>query len=225
MVVRRRWLTAGMLCLLAGATRPTGLAVAGALAVAALVDVVRAVRSGSAQGAWRPVLAVVLAPLGWLAFIGWTGHALGRWDGWFWMEREAWLTHLDGGAYELDRLRVTLTTAGPTVFLLCSLIVLACLVLLVALLLDLAAERTAAVTGALLPLSVYATLVVAMTLATAGYHNSKPRFLMVAFPLLLPLARTLAGAPRRTVVVLLTAAALASAWYGGYLLVVWTASP
>ncbi len=218
MLLRRQWLTAGVLCLLAGATRPTGVALAGALALAAAAEVVAAVRGGHGLRALRrPLAAVVLAPLGWLGFIAWVGHALGRWDGWFWMQRQAWLTHLDGGAYELDRLRSTLTTPGPMVFVICSLIVIAAIVALVALVVDLRVG--------LAPLAVYAALVLAVTFATAGYHHSKPRLLVVAFPLVIPFARVLAAAPRRSALAVAVTAALGSAWYGGYLLVVWTGSP
>ncbi|MFF4021056.1 hypothetical protein [Streptomyces sp. NPDC001843] len=49
---------------------------------------------------------------------------------------------------------------------------------------------------------------------------SKPRFLLPAFPLLLPLARHLARSSLRTIAVLLTALAGASVFYGTYLLTV-----
>jgi hypothetical protein len=65
-----------------------------------------------------------------------------------------------------------------------------------------------------LPLVVYSTVIVAAALATSGYFGSKPRYLLPAFPLLLPLARRLGRqrfAVRSAVVVLL---AVASSVYG-----------
>lgn len=225
--VTGRWVLAGSLALLAGATRPSGFALVGALAVLAAFAVVGAVRSGRWREAAGPLVALALAPLGWLAFLAWVGHALGRPDGWFWMERVAWLTWLDGGAYEAGRIRAALTSPGPVVFTVSALIVLACVLLFVALLRDTLRFRLPgdATVRAWWALATYAGLVLAVAIATAGYQHSKPRHLLVAFPLLLPVAARLARAPRAVRVVVLLAASAASAWYGGYLLVVWTGSP
>ena len=57
------------------------------------------------------------------------------------------------------------------------------------------------------------------------YFHSKARFLLPVFPLLLPLAVPLARQPLRALATLLGTGALVSAWYGGYLLTVWTRSP
>lgn len=225
--VTRHWVSAGVLALLAGATRPSGFALVGAFAVLAVLALADARRTGRWREAAGPVVAVLLAPLGWLAFLGWVGHSLGRPDGWFWMERVAWLTHLDGGAYEVDRIRVALTTRGPVVFLISALIVLGCAVLFAALLRDTVRFRLPgdATVRAWWAMATYAGLVLAVAVATAGYQHSKPRHLMVAFPLLLPVAALLARASRPVRVAVLVAVAAVSAGYGGYLLVVWTGSP
>ena len=57
------------------------------------------------------------------------------------------------------------------------------------------------------------------------YFHSKARFLVPVFPLLLPLAVPLARQRLRMLVTVLGAGAVVSAWYGGYLLTVWTRSP
>ena len=87
-LLRRQWLTAGTLCLLAGTTR----AAAGVLVAVVVVAAVIARREG-----WRPWVAALLAPLGLLAYLAWVGHALHRWDGWFYMQDKGWHLHFDGG--------------------------------------------------------------------------------------------------------------------------------
>jgi Gpi18-like mannosyltransferase len=62
-----RWVTAGVLACLAGLARPAGAALAGTVVVAA------AVRLGTRPRAARPLVAAVLAPLGWLAYVAWVG--------------------------------------------------------------------------------------------------------------------------------------------------------
>jgi hypothetical protein len=70
--------------------------------------------------------------------------------------------------------------------------------------------------GQPLPLLVYSGVVTALALCASSYFGSKPRLLMPAFPLLLPLALALARArPRRSAAVL-GAVAAASAVYGAF---------
>ncbi len=74
-------------------------------------------------------------------------------------------------------------------------------------------------------LLLYSGLMLVTTLGAAGYYHSKARFLLPAFPLLLPAAVGLARAGwARAGTVLVTLVAL-SAYFGGYLLLIWTKSP
>jgi hypothetical protein len=67
-----------------------------------------------------------------------------------------------------------------------------------------------------LPLLVYAGVVTVLALCASSYFGSKPRLLLPAFPLLLPLARALAR-PRTPRSVLVTGTvAVASAIYGAF---------
>jgi hypothetical protein len=207
--LRERWLWAGALSLLAGTTRPTGTALAAVVVLCALAAVVRR------RGTWRPLAGALLAPLGFLGFWWWLGRETGRTDAWFLIQREGWGSTFDGGRFTWDTTLGALTRPTPLVLTLCALIVLACLALLIALFLQ----------GTPLPLLLYSALVLYMTVGAAGYPHSKPRFLLTAFPLLIPLVRALAAGPRRTTAVLLATIALASAWYGAYLLVLWHSSP
>ena len=74
-------------------------------------------------------------------------------------------------------------------------------------------------------LLLYSGLLLVTTLGAAGYYHSKARFLLPAFPLLIPVAVAFAKAGRARAIAILTLLALMSAYFGGYLLIVWRSSP
>lgn len=209
-----RWLTAGLLTLLAGATRSLGVALAGAVAIAALMAVVRALRERRTLP-WRPVAAAVLAPLGVLAYWGYQWARTGRPDAWFWVQSTEWRSSLDGGAYSLRTIGTALTGGAPLVIVVCSLVLIASVLLVVAL----AVQRVP------LPVVAYAALATLVTFGTENYMNSKSRFLLCAFPLALPLAAPLRRLARPALLAVLVLLTLVVAAYNAYVLVVWTASP
>ena len=67
--------------------------------------------------------------------------------------------------------------------------------------------------------------VFAQTVAADGYFHAKARFLVPAFPLVVPLAWWLARRPRPVAWLVLAALTAPAAWYGGYQLLVWPRSP
>jgi hypothetical protein len=163
----------------------------------------------------RPLAALVLAPLGLVGYLAWVAHALDRWDGWFYMQDKGWHLAFDGGrsTWHTFAHRVLLQ---PTKLELYE--VSAVLVATVVLLVLLAYLRPP------WPLLAYAAGLVALTLGGEGYYHSKSRFLLPAFPLLLPIAVALGRTRLRTTGLVLSVLALASAWYGGYLMLQWPAS-
>ncbi|OAR25049.1 hypothetical protein A8W25_28715 [Streptomyces sp. ERV7] len=226
-VLTRAWLTAGTLALLAGATRPSGLAVIAAVTLGAAWQLLSAAGRRSAEplpargrrARKRPTVrlyaAIALAPLGWAAFVLWVGHRMNRWDGYF-VEQEQWGSTFDGGTFTTQRLRALFTQPQLS---LNDVVVAATIVTAVILLGVLALRRP--------PLAVwiYTAAVVLITVGGAGFFQSKARFLLPAFPLLFPLATALARARTTTVYAVLTGTALVSAFYSGYLTMVWTHSP
>jgi hypothetical protein len=213
-VLTRHWIVAGVLALLAGATRPLGTALAGALVAAALVAVVRAAVTDR-RLEWRALVGAVLAPMGFLGYWGWLWSRTGRPDAWFWAQEHEWHSTFDGGGFTLAQLGRAAFGDYPLVLVVNALVVVASVVLLVALLV----ERTPVV------VAVYALLGTISVVGASGYPNSKARFLLCVFPLLVPLVRVLARAPWRTVAVLVFGLALVSAWYGAFVLTVWRYSP
>ena len=92
-LLERRWLAAGVLCLLAGATRPFGAALVVAVAVAAAATVVSAIRRRAPRDIVRPLAAAVLAPLGVLGYWAWLWTRTGRPDAWLHVQSTQWHSH------------------------------------------------------------------------------------------------------------------------------------
>ena len=248
-VLTRRWLTAGLLCVLAGLTRPTAMVLTAAVGIAALAELRRLHRAPDlnpagalnpvgtpAQAAtaeppwWRPLAAALLAPLGWVGYMLWTGWAVGSWTGYFHIQ-DAWGSSFDGGASAVRRLVHLVTGASAqhpshspaapvaaaaqqqvsgaigvlaTVVMVATL--LACLALFV---------RT--VRGDRQPLVLLAYTAALLVLDLGNSSSSPPlaRFLLPAFPLLFPLATWVADLrPGRRPATVLGVCALLSALYG-----------
>lgn len=85
-VLRERWILAGLLCAAAGLTRPTAVALIAALGVTALVLLVRDRRLPR-----RTLTGVLIAPLGWLAYLVYVGVREGRATAYFDVQA-AWAT-------------------------------------------------------------------------------------------------------------------------------------
>ena len=208
-LVERRWLTAAGLTILAGTVRSSAVALVAAVAVAAVPALIRAARARQDLAAWwRPAAALLLAPLGLLGYWGyvaWTVHRLG---GWFSLEKSV-KNGFDWGQSIMLALKNAIID-GPTAFVALTLLVLA-------------AAATLAVCSLTerMPVCLHAyTLVIVLTaLATGPYYlGSKPRFLLPAMLLGLPLARLLAPARIWVLIPLIAMLAAASTWFSLYLM-------
>ncbi|PWI44464.1 hypothetical protein CK485_11855 [Streptomyces sp. ICBB 8177] len=196
-LAERRWLGAAALACLAGLTRPAGLAVAAAVVAGAVWP-----GRGTGRVAVRTA-AVVLAPAGGVGYVVWVAFTTGRPFGYLDVQR-GWGNGIDGGL-SFARFAVRLLTSG-----------------------DAAAGLALAAGVAVLlwchwlgwrdryplALQVYTGVMLLLALTTAGYFGSKPRLLLPAFGLLLPLAGALGrrGPVTRTAVV--CCLAVGSALYG-----------
>ncbi|MFI5532359.1 hypothetical protein ACIA8O_27875 [Kitasatospora sp. NPDC051853] len=206
--VRRHWVLAGTLTLVAGLTRPTGIALAAAVSCAALWELL--VR----RGGWRAALGAVLAPLGFLGFLGWVGLVKGRWDAYFRVQ-DAWESHFDFGRSTVHSLAKMLTSSHQV--WLAEVVVAGVLAASVVLFAVSVAQRQPPV------LLLYGAAMLVLALGDAAYFNSRARFLLPAFGLLLPLAAGLARIRSRvSLLLLIGAGALCSAVYGGFLAFVYT---
>jgi hypothetical protein len=215
-LVSRRWLTAGLLTLAAGTVRSTALALILAVGVAALIAVIQAVRARQPFGLWwRPLAAAAVAPLGLRGFLGYVALATHRLDGWFWVEKHIMHMTFDWGTSTLRVARGALLGA-PAVD---DVLVVGALCVAVLLMLWSLTERIPVY------LHVYTIVVVFLALTTsANWISSKPRFMLPAVLLALPLARLLAPVRTSVLVPLIGVLAAATTWFGLYLAVIarWT---
>jgi hypothetical protein len=96
-LLKHRWVIAGVLAALATATRPNGLALVLACAVAAVIAIRR-------ERDWRSLAAPILAPVGFVAFQLWLDHHTGEAGVWFRVQSEAWG---ESASYGLTAIRKT----------------------------------------------------------------------------------------------------------------------
>ncbi|MEV0323371.1 glycosyltransferase family 39 protein [Streptomyces sp. NPDC050658] len=201
-VLRGRWVWAGVFASLAGLTRPVGAAVVAAIWVTAAVQLYRERRADR-----RMLLGVALAPLGAAGYVLWVGRRTG--DGLFgYLDVQAgWGNGFDFG-YAFARFIGDKFTGFPAALAGIGLIIGVALLIW----LYVVGVRK----GQPLPLLVYSGIVVALALCAAGYFGSKPRLLLPAFPLLLPLAVALARLRPARSAAILGAVAAAGAVYGAF---------
>lgn len=206
-LMRGRWLWAGALAALAGLARPTGFAVAVAIGAVAVHQIIRC-RGRVPVGLW---IGTAIAPLGWIGFMLWVGEHTGDLLGGYFTVQRAWDSRFDFGAGSLHFLKNLLLHGGRVVYPL-SLVIVTAAVLLFCLL---CIER------APLALIVYAGVLLLITVGGSGPYASKPRFLLPAFPLLIPLARAFVRSwrvrPKHAFLLGVALAAL-SIVYGTYLM-------
>ncbi|MFF4210026.1 hypothetical protein ACFYZE_11855 [Streptomyces sp. NPDC001796] len=206
-VMTGRWITAGVLALTAGLSRPTSVTLIAAVGLAALVALFR-----DRDQVARPLIAMTLAPLGLLGYVGWVGWRMGDWGGYFKLQRGAWLHFFDGGRFTVVTMRNIMlghddyVFAAPVPDLLAALIILALPVLIVLLV----RLRPPAV------LMVHTLATVAVLVGNQQIFSNVSRFLLPAFPLLIPLAIALSRLRRPALVTVLGTCALASGWFAGF---------
>jgi hypothetical protein len=201
---RKVWWAAGLLGLAASLTRPTGLAAALALAVAAVL----AVRE---RFSWKPLAAAAVALAGVPLYLGWVAWRVGDLNAWFRIQTAGWGTSFDFGASTVRFLGTTLSTGDGWVPVSVALILLAAF----------AAAVVALAGRPWLPLAVYGVIAMVLVYGQAGFYHSKPRLLLPVLLTLLPAVVAAARARPRVAVLSITAWALFGLWYGAYLVVVW----
>ncbi|WP_405947033.1 glycosyltransferase family 39 protein [Streptomyces prunicolor] len=208
-VLTGRWVTAGALALFAGLTRPVGLAVVAAVWVAGIASFVRDRSTAPAPSArvWPRALGMALAPLGAAGYVLWVGHRTGKGPFGYLDVQAGWRNGFDGGA-AFARFVGDKFTSFPSALAGVGLIVGVGLVLW----LYVVGVRQ----GQPLPLLVYTGVVTALALCASSYFGSKPRLLMPAFPLLLPLALALARLRTSRSAWVVGGVAVASAVYGAF---------
>jgi len=172
MLMDREWIAAGVFAALATATRPNGVALVAACAVAAYL----AIRD---DRDWSSLSAVLLAPIGFITFQVWLGEHTGESGAWFRVQREAWGegASFGGTAVENTIEAVINPLSSPTDIITAISFVVTVILLVLA-------------WKARLPwfMTIYTWSIVALMLVPATV-TARPRFLFTAFPLLIGAAR------------------------------------
>ncbi|MFH8973164.1 hypothetical protein [Streptomyces sp. NPDC017890] len=212
-VMTKRWVAAGLLAFTAGLNRPTSAVLIGAVGLAALVTLARPATRRE-HGIRGPVYAMVVAPLGLLAYIAWVGYSIGEPTAYFTLQREGWAHFFDYGAHTLDVLRNIAVGRGDYPFAFYTPDVLSVLlVLALPFLIALMWRRRPP-----LVLVAYTLATIITVLGTQQMFGNTMRYLLPAFPLLLAPAAALARQKLPALTVFFTTAALASGWYAHYVL-------
>lgn len=168
---RRYWFAAGVLAALGAATRPNGIALIAACAVAAFL----AIRE---RREWRALIAPALAPIGFVGFHLFLWRRTGEKLAWFRTQREAWA---EGTSFGLTALKKTVTAftrplSSPTD------IITAVAFLATIVLVYMAWKKRLP-----WPMITYVAVVLLLMLAPSTV-TARPRFLYTAFPLLISAA-------------------------------------
>jgi hypothetical protein len=170
-LMRRYWWAAGLLAAMGTATRPNGLALVAACAVASFIAIKN-------ERNWMSLAAPLLAPIGFVGFQWWLGQHTGESGVWFRVQREAWR---EGASYGLTAAR---RSWAALLHPLSSPIntITATSVLAVAVLLWFLWKHRLP-----WPMIAYSATVIALMLLPATV-TARPRFVYTAFPLLISAA-------------------------------------
>ncbi|MFE2714456.1 hypothetical protein ACFXKI_21275 [Streptomyces mirabilis] len=226
-VMRHHWITAGILTCATGLTRPTATALIAALTVAALLAIHRQRREvrrwGDSPGpdgkrrrvkVLRPLIAVAIAPLGLFGYLGWVGHRMGDYSGYFKLQEGAWAHTFDYGKHTVDVF--TSLPVGHFDYLFAypyeDLIGVGTVLLALIVLPLLLRLRPPAV------LVVHTLLTIALVLGSQQIFGNISRYLLPAFPLFIPCAVAMRRLSTPVLCTVLGIAALASGSYAGYAL-------
>jgi hypothetical protein len=200
LLLDRRYMAAGAVAALASATRPNGLVLAACCGVAFVL----AKRRG--ERLVRPALGVLVAPAGIVAYFVYLWARTGHLDAWLRTESQGWHVRTDGGLDNITRVGRYIHDGRID-----GLAVVAVVVVSFVLLILLLRDRAHPI------LVMYSIGIFALALTTRNDLSSTPRFVFVAFPILLPLARRTQRMPRLVIVGGLVASATVMALAGVFL--------
>jgi hypothetical protein len=209
-LVERRWLLAAVLTIGAGLARSsTCVALVAAVTVAALPTVIAALRARQPAAMWwRPAVALLLSPLGVLGYWAYSAVRLRHLGGFTWLEKNGH-DSFDWGRGVFLAVKDALFD-HPSAVVVMTLFVLAAAVVLTICSLT---ER--------FPWNVhlYTLAIVVIALGVGPlYLGSKPRFLLPAMLLSVPVARLLAPLPAWLLGLVIGMLGAASVWFSLFLM-------
>ena len=211
-VIERKWLLAGICAGLVGTVRPTAVVVIGVVMLAALLYLFGGEGSRwRKRESWRAWSALVLSPLGYLGYLAVVWAHTGSPSGWFTIQTDGWDTRFDWGVAAFNFVSDMLVNSSEIAPVTTSWIIVATLVLIV----------VAFWARIPWPVATYGVLVIASIVLSSGLMMSRPRLLLPAFVLLIPLAIGLARCTLKAGIAVMTPIVIGSAWFGAYMLTVY----
>jgi Gpi18-like mannosyltransferase len=192
-ILKKNWVAAAALAVGAGLTRPIGIAVVAAVVVCALYE------------QKRPYLAIAIAPIGLVGYLSLVGYQQKNLLGYFDVAT-GWQNGFDGGANFLQWIW-KLLTSGSAFSAILILFGIGTLILLL---------RSSIKDRQPLALLVYSSSILLLSFTTASYFGSKPRYLLPAFGLLIPIAARTAKLKLGTQIVIFSLSLICSAVYGAF---------
>lgn len=225
-LLRRKWLTAGVLAFLAGATRPTADAIVLTVCLAAVVDFVRGrgrLGGGGTTGAeaaphavefgWRPVAAFFIAPIGALGFLAYVAYRMGSVSGYLNAQKK-WGTGFGNAGQVLHRIKLGVAGTAHGYSNGQAHIATAVLLIVPLLIVVMLLQRTR------WEVTCYTLIVAAIVYTAIHDYTVVPREMLAAFPVLLAPAGWLAKVRRQWFVwVLIALLAVAAGWYAHFITV------
>ncbi len=204
-VLDQRWVAAGVAASVAGLMQVNAVAIIVTVMCAGAVEVWR-------HRTWRAGLAIAVAPLGMVAYLSWIAVQTGKPLGYFAIQRAGWDTGWDWGISTVAYVAETLAESNDAYSVLSVGVIVASLWLLV---LCFRARQPA-------PLLVFTTAAVVLALGTGGVMANKPRELLPAVTLALPLATAVSARRNGGAMTTTALVAVGGLWFSAYALTVWT---
>lgn len=179
LLLDEQWLLAGLAAALATATRPNGVAIVFACLVASIIAI-------KTKRQWSSLLAVVLAPLGFIGFQLYVDDTTGERGAWFRVQREAWSEGTSFGATAVENTFSFVTSPFDSTADALTVLSLAAL-----------AVMAYATWKKRLPLPwvAFSVVIIALMLIPETV-TARPRFVFTAFPLFIAVAAWWPQAPR-----------------------------
>jgi hypothetical protein len=173
-LMNERWAVAGLTAAFAGLVRPNGLVLTLCCGWAAIQAIRR-------HGSWRPIIAPLLAPTGTLAFLWYLYLRTGDPLAYVHTQKRGWDQGFDFGVSNVQSAIAIVASRRAEFYVL---LIAACLIGSAVALYFLVRWRLPA------PLLIYVVGIIGIALLSSN-TTSAPRFLLAAFPVLIPIARQL----------------------------------
>ncbi|MGW8816150.1 hypothetical protein [Gordonia terrae] len=210
-VLEKRWLLAGVVAAICGLCRPTAAVLIGVVMLAAVVFLWQARRTTVSRGARvRAIVAILISPLGYLAYLCVVWAHTGSPTGWFRIQTEGWDTQFDWGEAAFRFVNEMLVHSAEIAPVATAWIVLSTLAML----------GVAVWSRMPWPVLLYGSLLVAQIVLSSGLMMSRPRLLLPAFVLLIPLAMALARTRPVVAGLIVVPIVVGSSWFGAHMLTV-----